>query len=664
MRTALEGRAKRFEASVRPRAWLAPMPLLGGALGVLVAASVLFSDGSADTPLVWIGGLAILGAAAGVVGASVGVVPIPQLTSLGLATAGFLAGLVVWEGFSVLWSIEPDRSWNYLNRALVYLAFFLLGVFVGTMRRAPRFAAGWLVVVTAAAIGCALVTKIFPTLSAQSERVARLSSPIGYWNAVALLTVFALPLALWLAAPRERPDWLRALGVLYLYAALVALLLTLSRGGIGVAIVAVALWLVIGRPRLESAAALAIALVPALAVGGWAFSRPGLTKDGQPRSLQIHDGRWFALALVLGASAAFGAAYWLSGYERERPLTEAWRRRVVRATVVAAAAAIAVGLAVLLAAGITPSRVFHRFNEPAASSATTGPERLKLVSSSSRWNWWKEAWKAWQKDPAIGTGAGTFDLTHRQLRTDTSFATEPHNLPLQFLSETGIVGFTLFLGIAFAGAAALVETLRRLEGEDRLAAAALIVGLFAYVVHGVVDFDWDFVAVTAPAVAVLGLLLAAGRPGRAHARPDRGLLAVAAGAFAAAALYSLVSPWLASRRVDDAYAAVARGDTAAAVSDAKGAHDLNPASVDAVLAWAAAETARGNVAEAERIYTKAISMQPDNWRPWYSRARLLAAVSGPRAALFDAKQAAARDPLGRAGQYAASLESQAGSTSP
>jgi tetratricopeptide (TPR) repeat protein len=256
----------------------------------------------------------------------------------------------------------------------------------------------------------------------------------------------------------------------------------------------------------------------------------------------------------------------------------------------------------------------------------------------------------------LGTGAGTFDLTHRKLRVDGTVATEPHNLPLQFLSETGIFGFILFLGIAFAGAGALVETLRRLEGEDRLAAAALVVALFAYVVHGVVDFDWDFVAVTAAVAAVLGVLIAAGR--RASVRQlgaRRGVLAVAAGAFAAAAVYSLVSPWLASRRVDDAYAALGRNDAGAAVADARSAHDLNPVSVDALLAWGAAEAARGDTAAAGRIYTKAISIQPDNWRPWYYRARLLQNVSGPKAALFDAQQAAERDPRGLAGAYAASL---------
>jgi O-antigen ligase len=654
MSTAVERRANRPDVSTRS-ALLAPLPLLGGGLAALIGASVLVSDGSSNGPLVWIGGAAIACAAAALVAASVGALAVPDLSPLGTAAVGCVAGLVVWQGLSVLWSIEADRSWDYFNRGVVYLAFLVLGLFVGGLRRAPRYAAGWLAAVTAAAIVVALSTKIFPGLSAQTERVARLSSPIGYWNVLALLAVTALPLALWLAAPRERSDWLRAGGVVYLYAALVALLLTFSRGGLAVGIAAVALWIAIGRPRLESAAALAIALVPVLAVAGWAFSRPGLTKDAQAHSVQVHDGRWFGLALVLGALAAFALAFIASRHERRRPLSEHWRLRLGRAAVAAVAVAVLVGIGGLLSAGITPSRVLHKFNEPvAAAVATTGPGHLGSVASSDRWNWWREEWKAWLAHPVAGTGAGSFDLTHRRLRSNTSLATEPHNLPLQFLGEAGIVGFVVFLGIALAGASALVETLRRLEGEDRLAAAALTVGLFAYVVHGVVDFDWDFIAVTAPAMAVLGVLLAAGRPAQVRLLAQRSVGVVTVGAIAAAALYSLFSPWLATRQVDEAYGAIGR-DNGAAVSHARSAHDLNPISVDAVLAWAAAETASGNVAEAGRLYTKAISIQPDSWRPWYYRAQLLAQDAGSKAALFDARQAALRDPHGPAGSFYAQL---------
>lgn len=657
MRTALERRAKTLDVSIRYRALLAPTPLLAGSSGLLVGAAVFFSGGSKDAPLVWIGGAAILVATAAIVSASLGMLALPSPTRLGAAAVGFLAALVLWQGLSVLWSIEADRSWNYFNRTLVYLGFLVLGLFVGTLRKAPRYAAAGLAVICAGAIGCALATKIFPGLSSTAARVARASSPIGYWNALALLIDIAIPLALWLAAPRVRPDRVRALGVLYLYTAGVSLLLTFSRAGLAIGVVAAGLWIVIGRPRLESAAALVIAAIPVAAVGAWALSQPGLAKDAQPHSVQVHDGRWFALALVLGGAAAYAGAFGLSRYERRHALTEPWRFRLGRVAIVLTLIVALVGVGALASAGITPSRLVSKLNAPTKTTQGQGAANLTNLSSSSRWNWWKEAWQAWGEHRVLGTGAGSFDLTHRRLRVDGTFATEPHNLPLQFLTETGIVGFILFLGIAFAAAPALLETLRRLEGEDRLAAAALTIGLLAYVVHGVVDFDWDFAAVTAPVLAVLGVLLAAGR--RAPTRlPARRLTVPLAAAFAAAALYSLVSPWLAARRVDDAYAAIGRGDAATAVSDAQSARSLNPVSVDPLLAQGLAEFERGRPRQAGRLYTKAIALQPDNWRPWYFRARLLGAEAGPQAALYDAQQAAARDPLGVAGSYLQGLRKQ------
>src|SRR5215468_798469 len=192
MQTAFERRAKRLDVSTRPRGFLVPETLVAGASAALIAAAVLFSGGSADNPLIWIGGLAIIAAAVAGVSAAVGTLAVPELTLFGAVTVGLFAGLVLWIGLSVIWSIEGDRTWNYVNRALVYLAFLVLGLAIGRMRRAPRLAAGWLAAVTAAAIGVALATKIFPTLSAETERVARLNSPIGYWNVLALLTVFAV----------------------------------------------------------------------------------------------------------------------------------------------------------------------------------------------------------------------------------------------------------------------------------------------------------------------------------------------------------------------------------------------------------------------------------------------------------------------------------------
>ena len=125
----------------------------------------------------------------------------------------------------------------------------------------------------------------------------------------------------------------------------------------------------------------------------------------------------------------------------------------------------------MLVAESKPQGWFKEFtSQPTNAGAQEGPRRLANVSSSSRWQWWKEAWQAFEDQPLHGTGAGTFELTHRILRKNNIVVTEPHNVPLQFLSETGIVGLLLFLGFLATAALGVVRAVRRLEGIEQAAA--------------------------------------------------------------------------------------------------------------------------------------------------------------------------------------------------
>src|SRR3954451_4875089 len=169
--------------------------LLLGAGGVLAAVSALFSAGSSGGRLVWIGVAALAVATAVVVGALAGL-PRPALSREAVVALGFLAAFVAWNRISVLWSIEGDRSWAYFNRGLAYLALAVLGLWIGPWGRERAYV---LHRALALPLGWALLGKAIPALGS-SGRIGRLSSPVGYWNALGLRLTSVPPLARFLAA--------------------------------------------------------------------------------------------------------------------------------------------------------------------------------------------------------------------------------------------------------------------------------------------------------------------------------------------------------------------------------------------------------------------------------------------------------------------------------
>jgi O-antigen ligase len=550
-----------------------------GALAPAAAASALcfcavfFGGGFSDAPLVWIGGLAVLLAA---------LVTFSGDRPSGPAAAflGCMAALAVWAGVTTIWSISPDRSWAFTNRAVVYVAFALLGVFVGA-RISPASLARAAAVLLALLVGWALLAKCIPGLYSDYGRVARLRAPLGYWNELALLCAAGVPIALWLAARR------RVGGVVLLYALVVTLLLTYSRFGAALACLAAAGWVVLERDRVESLAAFALGGGAGAGVFGIALALRGITTDGEPRSVRAHDGWVFALVVLAG-----GALVYASGRRASRyPIAPERRARVER---VAGLAALAVALAGLAVSIVFAGRIWSEFTNP--SQVTSASTHLVSASSSNRWTWWQEAWHAFTRHPGGGTGAGTFELSDRMLRRSPITTLEPHNVPLQLLSETGIVGFLLYAG---AAAAALWGAFRA-RREPAATALALVVA--AFFVHAIVDFDWNFVATCGPLLFVAGALL--GRPAQAPAR--RPLLAVCAAAVALAAIYSLAAPWLAQR-------ALARGTLAGA----KRAHSYDPLNVEALTTWAAFEDRPGHYADADRLYRDAVALEPENAEAWY-----------------------------------------------
>ncbi len=564
----------------------------GAAAGGLAFAALFFSEGSSQSRVFWIGAPAVLVAAVGWAWRP------PRLPLRGSIFFLSLAAFVVWQGVSIAWSIEPSRSWDYTNRGLVYFAFAAVGALVaGTPLR--RFAAAGCVLLGALFVW-ALAAKVIPGLYPDYERLARLRYPIEYWNELALLAAASVPLGLWVVGPRHDRR-ARMGGALLLYAALVVAVLTYSRVGIVLPVVAAIVWLWLDRDRLAALGPLALAWIAGAVVAGVALLLPGVSADGQPHDVRVYDGLVFGAVFVVGAVVV--------GFASRFVLARTVDRRVARAAAIALVVLVLVALAAAVVRAGGPadfvSARWHEFSNKTSAQVENTPGRIVSASSSNRWRWWKEAWNAFTDKPLQGTGAGTFELVDRVARTSPLATIEPHSVPLQFLSETGIVGLLLYGAVV---ASAAIGILRR---ERTRVWLALALGAGLCFVHSWVDIDWDFIAVQGPLFLTVGALVSG--PATPMPARRRWLVSVAVGVSALAALYSVTSPWLATNRVAAAYDAIERNHPDQALTDARSAHAFNPLSVDALFVQALVEP----YPKALQLYRQARDLEPMNPETWY-----------------------------------------------
>ena len=231
------------------------------------------------------------------------------------------------------------------------------------------------------------------------------------------------------------------------------------------------------------------------------------------------------------------------------------------------------GLAVATASAVSNGRD--------CADVSNDPSRFGTFGSA-RLCWWEEAWDVFAGHSPQGAGAGTFEIARRRSRSGCPRRlVEPHSVPLQHLSDGGVAGLALFVALIGAAAAVCIGALRRLGAPERAAAAALVALPVAYLGHALVDYDWNFLAVTAPTMVALGVLAGAGRaPGSSRRRP---LLAVAAVIAAATVFVSFSFPQLADRMERSSTRAVVANDLELARDRALWARFFNSLAVETVF---------------------------------------------------------------------------------
>ena len=291
----------------------------------------------------------------------------------------------------------------------------------------------------------------------------------------------------------------------------------------------------------------------------------------------------------------------------------ATRRQDVVRGLVGAVALVAVAGALGLVASVGNPFTWAADQIGGSGEVANDPGRLGSLETNNRTVWWGEAWQVFRAHPAGGTGARTFEIARKRYRDDAANVTEPHSLPLQLLSDTGLPGAPARPRARRRARARDPRDLRRLEPGERAAAVGLVALPLAFGLHSLVDYDLDFLAVAAPTALVSAALLAAGRPS-AIAR-SRAIITACAVVGALAAVWVLAAPELSTRAVDRAYRQFDAGDLSAAASSARRAQSLNPLSPEPLYARATVASRAGDNVAAEEFYEQATRLQPENPEP-------------------------------------------------
>jgi O-antigen ligase/polysaccharide polymerase Wzy-like membrane protein len=436
-----------------------------------------------------------------------GPAPLPR-TLAGALAAGGLAALAVWSAVSIAWAPLGGPANESVQRLVLYLGALLLAI--GALRdpRMQRAAEPVLAAGTVIVIGYGLAGRLLPgliELSRSRSAGGRLEQPITYWNAEGALAAIGLVLCARIAGDRTRPAAVRAAAAAAVAPLGAGVYLSFSRGAIAAAAVGLVV-LVAAAPtgRQLRAAGVAVATGVAAALAAAPFAGVA-SLAGAHRS---RDGAVvLALLLVIAAVAALVTA---RAPDRDEPLRNP---RWIRAAAAAAVAAVAIGL---VAGGLG--------ERPTAAELGAGASAQRLTTvSSNRYEYWRVGVAAFADHPLQGLGAGGFRVEWLKERPITEAARDTHSLEVEMAAELGLVGLLAFA--AMIGGAA-VAARRALQRRPALAAGG-VAACVVWLVHASIDWDWQLPAVTLPAVALTGALIAlaedpagAPRPAPAVRSPD------------------------------------------------------------------------------------------------------------------------------------------------
>ena len=574
----------------------------------------------------------------------------------GLWPAGLLLAFAALSALSVVWSVQPDHSWQDSGRLLAYSGVFAAAV--ALVRVAPeRWPAvlGGIALASVVVCAYALLTKIFPASLAPSDSFARLEEPYGYWNALGLTAAMGVICCMWLGARRSGHALVSALAYPAAGLLLLTLVLAYSRGALVALAIGLVLWFCLVPLRLRGAAVLIVAGACAAAVAAFDFSRHALSAEGVALAQRTSAGHQLG-ALVLAMVLALTIAGIAIGFLDARRAPSLLLRRRVGALLLALIALALVGFAGALAhssRGFTGS-ISHAVSvltNPNAKTPPNTPGRLTAVASV-RARYWKEALQIYDAHPVLGVGADGYQTARLRVRTETLEVKHAHGFVVQTLADLGLVGLAIALALLLAWSLAARRSTHPLDrrssySPERVGMLSMLCLVVVFGVHSFVDWTWYVPGDACVALLCAGWLAGRGPlAGAAHERQpldsrrdqdEPGMRGKGARGFAAAllrrsgpyrlalagaaivlALLAAWSQWQPQRSEDARQEALAllassprRAQAAAHTAVAR-----DPLSAEALLTLASIQQTAGQPAIARATLQRAVRLQPSNPQTW------------------------------------------------
>lgn len=567
--------------------------------------------------------------------------------------SGLIGALALLSAFSSLWSGSVELSVIEADRVLVYLGFFVAAFLIAQTNQArQRFGEGLAISLIGLAL-LALASRLLPDVLSVTEGPgtgARLSYPLGYWNGNGLTFGIGAGLALWLSR-RSLVPALRWLAVVSLPAVVLALYFTYSRGGLLALVLACGCLIVLSHDRLWLLATLAIGTLGALPAVLAVQARHSLAQDIHGSQIAGQGATVLAIlaAGCLLAAALFWALRRLEGREgglAGQALAISRNPRFLKGLALAAAV-IAIGA--MIAVG---GRAWDQFSASDVQPPNSPQEHLTQLSGSGRTEFWRVALDAFDEEPLVGHGAGTYRLSWHLLRHNSVTNLDAHSLYLQAFAELGVVGGLLVLAMIGTLLWIGVAAWRGAREKQRDLYAILLGTALAFAICSAIDWFWQIAALGAIFFLATGALVAARCGQLAELRvagngrePRRRYGLVIAGlAVAWISAVALVGPLLVDREIAASNSAAADGNLASAVSHAESARSIEPWATSPYKQLGLLAEREGNYPPAIERLDQAIDREEDSWLLYYLRARVESEAGNEAAAQADQREAKRLNP--------------------